>query len=102
MALEWLGDLFMKNLREEQIKRLNRAAIFLEGKVKEQLGIKSPPVSASGDYPHLQSGELRRSVTHEVDEQKLIGAGRNEQDIRQVPGERYEQDGLAPVPAKDS
>jgi HK97 gp10 family phage protein len=88
MGLAWYGDKWLENFRQEQVKRLNRAAIYLEGKVKEALGVKGAPLSGrdsggrfvrancepsqSGDFPHLQTGNLRRSITHEVDGQKLI------------------------------
>jgi len=71
------------------MQRLERAAIHLENKWKEKLGTKggvaptrdkqgrfkasAPMHSAPGEYPFLQSGELRRSITHEMDTNKLIG-----------------------------
>jgi HK97 gp10 family phage protein len=88
MSLDWFGDKVNAKLREENIKRLARAAIFLENEIKGQLGVKGAAISgrdksgrftqavyeasAAGDFPHLQTGELRRSVTHEVDESKMV------------------------------
>jgi hypothetical protein len=69
----YFGDALYKRLHDQQAQRMERACIHLENAVKKELGTKSPPASAPGDFPHLVSGELRRSITHEVDRAKVTG-----------------------------
>jgi hypothetical protein len=72
--LKWHGEEFLRKTKEEQLRRLKRATIFLNTEVKRALGEdKSPPPSEPGEIPHLEKGELRRSITWEVDEAAMIG-----------------------------
>lgn len=93
MAVNWYGDALFSKSKDELAKRLEKAAIYLENRIKENLSEKcrvekigggrnaagqfqkaseikhhSPP----GGFPFLESGELRRSITHEVDREALI------------------------------
>lgn len=69
--VNWYGDKIIKEMEDEEIRRLTKAAMFLENEIKKKLGQKCPPHSNPGDYPALESGELRRSITHEVDKKEL-------------------------------
>ena len=73
MSYKWFGGEFLEKLEKEEAQRLKRASIFLTNEVKKQLGTKSPPHSDPGEYPHLETGELRRSIAWEVDDKALIG-----------------------------
>jgi HK97 gp10 family phage protein len=67
--LKWHGEDFLKKLSEGATQRLERAAIHLENEIKKKISDKSPPVSQPGEPPHVgaeRGGELRRSITHEV------------------------------------
>jgi len=79
MGITWNGDAFFKETRDKLAQRLERAAIFLENEIKKNLSEKCPAVkddsaehSAAGQFPFLETGELRRSITHEVDKDQLI------------------------------
>jgi HK97 gp10 family phage protein len=63
---------YLKKQKQEQAKRLKRAAIDLQNEIKKKIGKKSPPVSDPGAPPHLLTGELRRSIAHTVDEKELV------------------------------
>ena len=65
-------DEWERRLHERMANNLETAAIYLENEVKKELGQKYPPASLAGEFPHLRSGELRRSITHEVDRSKLV------------------------------
>lgn len=69
--LFWHPEKFIKEVEDKQAKRIEKAAIFLENQCKVELSVKAPPHSAAGDYPHLVTGELRRSITHEMDKSTM-------------------------------
>jgi phage gpG-like protein len=94
----WKGPQFLKQLYQHEGKNLERACIFLKNDIKKTLGVKSGPCNDKGDRqakgsthkgkkrsegeynrsqpgepPHLQCGELRRSMAHEVDKSKMVG-----------------------------
>jgi HK97 gp10 family phage protein len=73
MQVNWFGDKFLEDMKQNELKRIRKACMFLENEVKKRLGRKCPPHSAPGDYPALETGELRRSITHEVIEDELTG-----------------------------
>ena len=64
-------DAWLAKQKEEKVKSLYRAAFDFQNFMKSKLDIKSPPASEPGEYPHLETGEFRRSVTSEVDESKM-------------------------------
>ena len=68
--MKWHGNEFVKKLEDHEVKQLTKAIIFLQNQVKKELGTKER--SSPGDYPGLESGELRRSITHTVDKNQLI------------------------------
>ena len=93
MALTWHGNEFFSKNRKDLGDRLERAAIFLENEVKKNLSEKCKVIktgggrnehgqfvaktehrehSPAGGFPFLESGELRRSITHEVDREALV------------------------------
>lgn len=80
--LEWHGDEAKEHVRRRAVQFLTRAAITVARRAKELLSIagtgkvkgkKVGPVTHSkpGEPPRKQTGRLRASVTHEVDEGEL-------------------------------
>jgi len=69
--IKWHGDEFFKKLKEEEARNLERAAIFLKNEVKKNIS-EAPPASKAGEFPHREDGELRRSIAHEVDKNKMV------------------------------
>jgi HK97 gp10 family phage protein len=72
MAITWHGNEFWEKNRKDLGDRLERAAIYLENEIKKSVSDKSPPVSDPGNPPNVDTGELRRSITHEVDRDNLV------------------------------
>lgn len=68
---EWNGDELFKKVKEEEGRRLERAAIHLKNEIKKNIS-DSPPASKPGEFPHRDSGELRRSMAHEVNKDKGV------------------------------
>lgn len=70
MAKGYVANLDFGKLEKEMVAAgkvgLERAAIFLEGKLKELLSEPYPPVSEPGEPPHRRSGDLRAFVSHEA------------------------------------
>ena len=64
-SLKWYGDDVYKKIHNEQKKRVRQAAIFLEGYIKKSFGT-SP--SQPGEPPGVDTGRLRNSITHEIEE----------------------------------
>jgi HK97 gp10 family phage protein len=79
MAINWNGPTFLTQTQDDLAKRLERAAIFLENEIKKNISEKCPAYkepsaehSPPGSFPFLETGELRRSITHEVDRETLV------------------------------
>jgi hypothetical protein len=64
---------WLKEGRDELGKRLEKALIFLQNQTKTALSIKGPPRSLAGEFPDIESGKLRQSITHITDNEALIG-----------------------------
>ena len=64
-SLKWYGDDVYKKIHNEQKKRVRQAAIFLESYIKKSFGT-SP--SQPGEPPGVDTGRLRNSITHEIEE----------------------------------
>ena len=63
--IKWYGDEVYKKIHDEQKKRVLEAAIFLESYIKKSFGT-SP--SQPGEPPGVDTGRLRASITHEIEE----------------------------------
>jgi HK97 gp10 family phage protein len=74
------GDKWLKDLQRRQGQNLDRAAYYLENHLKQAISVKEKGHrSEPGEFPHVQSGELRRSITHITDKKELtarIGSGK--------------------------
>jgi len=85
--VEWSGDKFLSGLEKQMGDNLEKAAIYLKGKVKEALNrseqyqrfvgdhgvwYKGEDPSGPGSPPKKITGSLQRSVAHEM------GPGRQE------------------------
>lgn len=68
IKLNWHPEEWLAKFHKEQIKKLHEAGFYVENEVKKELSTKSPPVAGPGEAPHAVTGELRRSITHVVDE----------------------------------
>lgn len=83
VKLNWNAAKFKRLAASEQRKALTRAAIFLAREMKENLSVgvkyaqtknakgqftkkKIVERSAPGEFPRLDTGELRRSITWEI------------------------------------
>jgi HK97 gp10 family phage protein len=86
-VVKWYGPEFVAKLEKHEANSLKRVGIYLSGAIKRELSTKSGPCnenrdepvpedeferSAPGEYPRLQCGELRRSITWELDEKKMM------------------------------
>lgn len=79
--IKWNGPELIDLTEKEINRRLHKACIHLKNEVKKEISTKGnkcgkyePELSApDGEPPHLQCGELRRSMAHEVDEAKHVG-----------------------------
>ena len=63
--MNWYGDKLRKEIEAKCFKNMGAACRFLEGEIKKDISGPSP--SAPGEPPGVVSGELRRSMTHEVE-----------------------------------
>jgi HK97 gp10 family phage protein len=70
MSYRWYGDKMLKEYENKMGRNLDKAAIHLQNQIKKNLGSKAR--SSPGDYPGLETGELRRSITHETDKSNLV------------------------------
>ena len=72
VKLKWHGAKVKKDLQKEEIKRLKMVGAFLEGKVKKNISIptRSAGPSTGGEMPHADTGHLRKSIFHDVDEKR--------------------------------
>lgn len=68
VRLKWYGAKIMKGLEKEFYKRLRIVGARLERVTKQNLSIpgRTAGPSAPGEFPHLQTGDLRKSIFHEV------------------------------------
>ena len=64
---------WLKQSRENLAKRLEKGLIFIQNQTKQALSQKGPPRSSAGDFPAMDSGKLRQSITHDIDKDALIG-----------------------------
>jgi HK97 gp10 family phage protein len=69
----WKGDEFFDRMEKALVQNLKRACIHVARECKKNVSDPFPPSSAPGDYPHRRDGELRRSITWEVDEATVTG-----------------------------
>jgi len=80
--MRWDGPGAEKYVRDRVVRMLHRAAIAVKNRAKELLSVsgtgrkngrKAGPVTRSrpGEPPRKQTGRLRASVAHEVDEPSL-------------------------------
>jgi HK97 gp10 family phage protein len=83
----WNGDQYLKELEEKLARNVERAAIHLVNEIKENLNISGDPFKASsgasgvhyknenpsqpGEMPHKMLGDLQRSITYEIEADKL-------------------------------
>ena len=78
MSLElknWKGDELKKLVKLEYSKRLEAAAILLKNDIKESISEPSNhgrTPSEPGEPPHKESGRLRASISHEMNEDKSV------------------------------
>lgn len=63
----WKDKEFQKELRRQLEIAMFKAVNHLEGRVKRNISGASPPRSAPGEFPHVDSGRLRQSIASEVD-----------------------------------
>lgn len=76
VVLEWKGPEVEGTLKKELLRRLERAAVLLEGEIKRtiskggrrRIGNRMVSVpSPVGQPPHKQTGNLFQHVSHEMD-----------------------------------
>lgn len=85
--MTWNGDQYLKELEEQLARNVERAALHLVNSIKINLNESGDPYKASsgpsgvhyknenpsqpGEYPHKMLGDLQRSITYEMEEDKL-------------------------------
>jgi hypothetical protein len=65
VARVWNGEARKTWLYRSAGHMLLRAAVLLEARHQSALLTTFPPASESGEYPHVRTGNLWQSVTHE-------------------------------------
>jgi len=65
LHLEWHGEEVKERLNEAAAAGLNAAATALRGHMSFNLSIQGPPRSLPGQFPHMDTGTLRRSLKTE-------------------------------------
>ncbi len=65
--MEWRGDEFLARVRARLAANLGEAAGLVADKMVESINGPYPPASEPGESPHRRTGDLRASVTSEVD-----------------------------------
>lgn len=68
VRVKWHGEKLKAETEKEFIRRLHRAAITLKNEIKVNISDPSPPASTEGNPPHKDTGRLRASISHEVDD----------------------------------
>jgi phage gpG-like protein len=63
----WNGEAYQARIENEMRSRLEIAVRECRNDVIQTLGNKYPPASQRGEYPALRTGELRRSISTEVE-----------------------------------
>lgn len=61
----WRGKQLKREIEAKCLKNMGTACRFLVSEIKKDLGGKSP--SAPGEPPGVVTGELRRSMTYEIE-----------------------------------
>lgn len=89
MSVEWNGGRFVADLKADTGKNIEKACIYLKGKVKERIGQGQPYVrhkgpkgvhyegqnpSAPGEPPHKITGFLQRSIAYEMAADRMSGS----------------------------
>lgn len=69
--VRWYGDEVSRAVREAMKMRLDVAARTVARQVQENIGTPAPPHSVPGQFPHLVSGDLQKSVRVETDKRSL-------------------------------
>jgi len=70
--MAWRGAEFLKQLKEKKKRRLEAACIHLKNAVKQNISEPSndgQTPAGPGEMPHKDTGRLRASIAHEVDEE---------------------------------
>lgn len=70
----WFGDRVARGLGTEFIRRLKIVGSMLERSAKKDLSIPGRSVgpSSPGEFPHAQTGDLRKSIFNEVQERRKV------------------------------
>jgi HK97 gp10 family phage protein len=86
VSVEWHGDEFLKLTAKELGDNLEKAAVYLKGKVKDKINRSEPYTryvgdhgvyydgqdpSSPGEEPKKITGALQRSITHRMSEDRL-------------------------------
>lgn len=72
--VNWHGEKLKREIQAKCLKNMSTACLFLEKEIKESLSGPSP--SAPGEPPGVITGELRRSITHEIEKKPTGVIGR--------------------------
>lgn len=93
--VRWFGPEVKARLHRENIKRLTAAALTIENHSRRSISEGYPPASIPGEPPHVRTGALRNSVTHEVgDFEEIARIGTN------LPYGRHLELGTKHMPAR--
>lgn len=57
----WHGPAWMEKFMKGVERNMDAAAIYLQNTIKENISTGQPP-SDEGEFPHVKTGHLRRSI----------------------------------------
>lgn len=70
VKIEWKGDRAGRNMLAAMLHGIQAGGNFLADRTRDNIDTPSPPASAPGEFPHLQSGELHDSIRVEMNRRK--------------------------------
>ncbi len=105
MRIKWDDRDFLKQVQTARVRTLKKAAVFLVGEVKKSFGNtgiagatkadRAANRSMPGDPPNVDTGTLRRSITHELLNESTARVGSN---IKYAPALELGTKNMAPRP----
>lgn len=64
--LQWNSEKLIEDVTREATFRVNVAALYLTEKIKENISVPVFPRSLPGNFPHMETGELRESIVFDI------------------------------------
>lgn len=74
--VKWFAPARFAEIQKDQRRKMEKAVRLVRNEIVKSLGVKWPPPSVEGEAPHLRTGELRRSIATQVDDENDNIVGR--------------------------